>query len=73
LRPHPGAIWHERLKLFLPLDGPVRFRMGEQEVELARGDLLAVDNSKLHQGLDFPGFATCAVVISFTSEFVSRL
>jgi hypothetical protein len=32
--------------LFLLLEGPVRFRMGEQEVELACGDLLAVDNSK---------------------------
>lgn len=68
-----GATWHERLELFLPLDGPVRFRMGEQEVELARGDLLVVDNSKLHHVVDFPGFDTRAVVISFLPEFVYSL
>ncbi len=31
----------------MPLDGPARFRMGDQEVELQRGDLLVVDNLKL--------------------------
>jgi|SRR5947209_4938336 len=35
-----GATSHDRLELFMPLDGPARFRMGEQEVELQRGDLL---------------------------------
>ena len=32
-----GATWHERLELFLPLDGPARFRMGDQEIELQAG------------------------------------
>ena len=68
-----GATWHERLELFLPLDGPARFRMGDQEVELARGDLLVVDNFKLHHVVDFPGFDTRAVVISFMPEFVYSL
>ena len=68
-----GATWHERLELFLPLDGPVRFRMGDQEVELARSDLLVVDNSKLHHVVDFPGFDTRVVVISFMPEFVYSL
>jgi AraC-like DNA-binding protein len=68
-----GATWHERLELFLPLDGGVRFRMGDQEVALAPGDLLVVDNFKLHHVVDFPGFDTRAVVISFMPEFVYSL
>ena len=68
-----GATWHDRLELFLPLDGPARFRMGEQEVELQRGDLLVVDNLKLHHVVDFPGFDTRVIVISFLPEFVYSL
>lgn len=68
-----GATWHDRLELFLPLDGPARFRMGEQEIELGRGDLLVVDNLKLHHVVDFPGFDTRVIVISFLPEFVYSL
>lgn len=68
-----GATWHERLELFLPLDGPTRFRMGDQEVHLERGDLLVVENFKLHHVMDFPGFDTRAIVISFLPEFVYSL
>ena len=68
-----GATWHDRLELFVPLDGPARFRMGDQEVELRRGDLLVVDNFKLHHVVDFPGFDTRVVVISFRPEFVYSL
>jgi len=68
-----GATWHKRLELFLPLDGPARFRMGEQEVQLGQGDLLVVDNLKLHHVVDFPGFHTRVVVISFLPEFVYSL
>lgn len=68
-----GATWHERLELFLPLDGPARFRMGEQELELQPGDLLVVDNLKLHHVVDFPGFDTRVIVISFLPEFVYGL
>ncbi len=68
-----GATWHERLELFLPLDGPTRFRMGNREEELAAGDLLVVDNFKLHHVVDFPGFDTRAIVISFLPEFVYSL
>ena len=67
------ATWHERLELFLPLDGPARFRMGGQEVELQRGDLLVVDNLKLHHVVDFPGFDTRVVVVSFLPGFVYSL
>ena len=68
-----GATWHERLELFMPLDGPARFRMGEQEVELQAGELLVVDNLKLHHVVDFPGFDTRVIVISFLPEFVYSL
>jgi len=68
-----GATWHERLELFLPLDGPARFHMGGQEVELQCGDLLVVDNLKLHHVVDFPGFDTRVVVVSFLPGFVYSL
>jgi AraC family transcriptional activator of pobA len=68
-----GATWHERLELFLPLDGSARFRMGEQEIELQPGDLLVVDNFKLHHVVDFPDFDTRAIVLSFLPEFVYSL
>lgn len=68
-----GATWHERLELFLPLDGAARFRMGEQEVQLEPGELLVVDNLKLHHVVDFPGFDTRVIVISFQPEFVYSL
>ena len=69
----PGQTWHEQLELFLPLDGPVRFRMGEAEIPLERGHLLVVDNMKVHHVVDFPGFDTRAIVISFLPEFVHSL
>ncbi len=68
-----GATWHERLELFLPLDGPARLRMGDDLVQLAAGDLLVVDNLKLHHVEDFPGFDTRVIVISFLPEFVYSL
>ena len=68
-----GATWHERLELFIPLDGGARMRMGDQEVQLAPGDVLVVDNLKLHHVVDFPGFKTRVVVISFMPEFVYSL
>ncbi len=68
-----GATWHEQLELFLPLDGPTRFRMGQQELALDAGDLLVVDNLKLHHVVDFPGFSTRVIVISFLPEFVYSL
>ncbi len=68
-----GQTWHDRLELFMPLDGPARFRMGDQDVHLDRGDILVVDNLKLHHVLDFDGFNTRVIVISFLPEFVYSL
>ena len=68
-----GGTWHERLELFVPLDGPVKFRMGEQLIALEAGDVLVVDNLKLHHVVDFPGFDTRVIVVSFQPEFVYSL
>lgn len=68
-----GGTWHERLELFLPLDGPAILQMGQDQVSLNPLDLLVVDNLKLHQVVDFPGFDTRVVVISFLPEFVYSL
>ena len=66
----PTWNWHERLELTMPLDGPARMKMGDQKVTLAPGDLLVVDNLKLHNMEDFAGFDTRVVVMSFMPEFV---
>jgi AraC family transcriptional regulator, transcriptional activator of pobA len=66
----PIANWHERLEVVIPLDGPARVRMGDETVSLSAGDLLVVDNLKLHNLEDFPGFKTRLISISFLPEFV---
>jgi len=68
-----GATWHERLELFVPLDGRTLFRMGDTTIELDAGDLLVVENLTLHHVVDFAGFDTRAIVVSFRPEFVYSL
>ena len=68
-----GSTWHERLELFVPVEGRTLFRMGEREFDLRPGDLLVVDNLKLHHVVDFDGFDSRAVVVSFRPEFVYSL
>ena len=65
--------WHDRLELTLVLDGRLRFRMGDDEVQLERGDLVMVDNLRLHGPMDFPGFNARVMVICFLKEFVYSL
>jgi AraC-like DNA-binding protein len=62
--------WHERLELLIPLDGPLRERMGELVVDLHPGDLLVVDHLKPHQVMDTPGLNARAIVITFLQECV---
>ena len=50
-----GATWHEQLELFCPIAGSVEVQMGTQNISLAGGDLLVVDNLKLHHVVDRPG------------------
>ena len=68
-----GSTWHERLELFVPVEGRTLFRMGESELDLQPGELLVVDNLKLHHVVDFDGFDSRAVVVSFRPEFVYSL
>ncbi len=68
-----GPTWHERLEVFLPLDGRVDLRMGETTVQLGGGDLLVVDNMTPHHVVDRPGFDARVVVISFLPEFAYSL
>lgn len=57
--------WHERVELLVPLDGPMRERMGDLEVDLLPGDVLVVDHLKPHQVVDVAGLNTRAIVITF--------
>jgi AraC-like DNA-binding protein len=66
----PTWNWHERLEITMPLDGPLRMRMGRQVVDVAPGDLLVVDNLKLHNYEDFPGFNTRVITVTFLPELV---
>ncbi|HUS37411.1 MAG TPA: helix-turn-helix transcriptional regulator [Verrucomicrobiae bacterium] len=68
-----GATWHEQLELFCPIDGRVDVQMGNQLVQLAPGDLLVMDNLKLHHVVDCPGLNARVVVISFLPELVYSL
>ena len=69
----PGLTWHERLEILLPLDALTKMRMGEQEVELQPGEILIVDNLRLHMTVDYPGFESRVIVVSFLPEFVYSL
>ena len=44
--------------------------MGERRVHIGPGELLIVENMKLHRILDIPELNTRVVVISFMSNFV---
>ncbi len=68
-----GLTWHERLELYLPIDGVARMQMGTRRVDLSPGELLVVDNLQLHSTVDFPGFDSRVIVISFLPEFVYSL
>ncbi len=68
-----AQTWHDRLELFIPLDGLVRFVTAGRLQELQPGELLVVDNLKPHWVVDFTGFNTRVVVISFLPEFVYSL
>ena len=69
----PVQSWHERLELFMPLDGVVCMVMGERRVDLAAGELLVVENMKMHRLVDAPGLDTRVIVMSFLPNFVYSL
>lgn len=71
--PYP-LNWHERLELFVPVQGEGEFRMGERVTPFEPGDILVVDNLRLHGVERFaPSKRRRAVVITFLPEFVYTL
>lgn len=68
-----GVTWHEQLELFCPISGSIEVKMGDQLLELVAGDILVMDNLKLHQVLDRPDLDACVVVVSFLPELVYSL
>ena len=64
--------WHERLEIFVPVAGRGSFRMGERVVDFAPGDILLVDNLKLHGPISYHGPERMAAVITFMPELVSN-
>lgn len=65
--------WHERLEIFVPVAGSGQFRMGERLVDFAPGDVLVVDNLKLHGLASFQGRECKAVDLLFTSDLIYTL
>lgn len=68
-----GMTWHEQLELFCPVSGTVEVKMGDQLVSLDAGDLLVMDNLKLHHVVDRPGLDARVIVVSFLPELVYTL
>lgn len=73
LKPEVGLTWHNRLELFFPVKGFGSFRMGERIVDFKGGDILIVDNLKLHGAVSFEGDERQAVVIYFKAELFYNL
>jgi AraC-like DNA-binding protein len=65
--------WHERLELFMPLSGAGEFHNGDHRIPFEAGDILVVDNLKLHGIANYRGKQRRAIVITFLPEFVYAL
>jgi AraC family transcriptional regulator, transcriptional activator of pobA len=63
-------VWHEYLELFIPLGGHCRLRVGDSVLSLWPGDVLLMDNLKMHCVLDFPKPQLRAIVIRFLPAFI---
>lgn len=71
--PGERLTWHNRLEIFCPARGAGSFQMGERVVDFKGGDLLVVDNLKLHGALHFADRRSQAVVIYFRAELFYNL
>lgn len=65
--------WHEHLEIFVPYAGRGKFAMANGTIPFSAGDVLVVDNLKLHGIPQFHGALRRAMVIGFLPEFVCRL
>lgn len=68
--PAPPFTWHTYLEIFVLLSPSCRFQLGRTRCTLARGDVLVVDNLKLHAVVDFPGERAEALIVRFLPELV---
>lgn len=68
-----GSTWHERLELFMPVQGQCPFRVGEHTLVLHPGDMVVLDNAKLHHVVENDRLDSKVVVVSFLPEFVYSL
>lgn len=62
--------WHERLEIYVPLTGPGRFRIGDRIVSFSGGDIIVVDNLKLHGLVDYTGRSQKSAVITFMPDLI---
>jgi hypothetical protein len=69
----PGLTWHERLEIFLPLDALTKMRMGQQEVEFQPGEILIVDNLRLHMRQQERATRLCPVFEYVSKNFAENL
>lgn len=65
--------WHERLELFIPLEGKGSFRMGERVVGFSPGDIIVVDVKSLHGLVEFHGQEPRGLVVTFLPELICTL
>lgn len=62
--------WHERLEIFVGVAGDGLFHMGDRLLPFSPGDVIVVDNKKLHRTERITGRSRRAIVISFMPELV---
>ncbi|MBC8164709.1 MAG: helix-turn-helix transcriptional regulator [Bryobacteraceae bacterium] len=65
--------WHERLELFIPVEGRGSFRMGERTLTFSAGDILVVDVKSFHGIHEFAGANPKAIVVTFLPELICTL
>jgi AraC-like DNA-binding protein len=65
--------WHERLEIFVGVAGDGLFRVGDRVLPFSPGDVIVVDNKKLHRTERIAGRQRRGVVISFMPELVYSL
>jgi AraC-like DNA-binding protein len=70
---HYPLNWHERLEIFVPLAGDGEFRMGDRDIAFRAGDVLVVDNLKLHGLRSLRGPDNRAMTITFNSDLVYNI
>jgi AraC-like DNA-binding protein len=66
--PPTPLTWHTYLEIFLLLSSRCRIQMGDSVADLEQGDVLLVNNRKLHRVAEFPGPSAEAVIIRFQPD-----